>query len=153
MDEIGGSGIMSDFKLPFTVNVESTTYQYLAFQLGAFKPLLSSQYNQWIFTKFINCQFNPQEGEYSFTDEDTWGLNTGLSTSSYMELEPTLLDIESFGLIRTIEAMLKNGYYVSGDFDEFDIPGKSVYQKYHHDHDYFIFGFNRQQQSQVQICV
>ena len=65
-------------------------------------------------------------------DEDVLSLKEGLSVKIGGQIVYEALQVLYPDLIEKNKAMLNQGYYIWGTYDEFYIPGKRVHQRYHY---------------------
>ena len=131
---------MNSVILPYEMQVETITYQHHAFALGIIKPNIQ-QYDQWLCNKFINCV---ADKGVNLHDEDIWMVKYGLciKTGGYMNYEA--FHIFCPDLVEKNKEMLEQGFYVSGTYDEYYIPGKAAYQARPFIHGYIIYGYDDQ---------
>lgn len=129
--------------LPFAIDVEMITYQSQAFPLGIIKANMKN-YDIWLCDKLILNRYNADKPSLLFdtNDEDLLSLCDGFISAQSLSTA-TLRDFcKSRELINYNRMMIDQGYYISGGVDDFYIPQKSSFNKYHFDHDYVLFGYN-----------
>lgn len=134
---------MSKIVLPFTFDVEAKTYQYSAYELGAISANLNNSH-LWAAGKYLSVYFESND-QLHMNDDDPWSINEGVTTKECMIIKPSTDNSHRKDLLGLIKDKLKTGTYVGGLFDEYFIPQKKPYQKYHHLHDYFLYGFDDSQ--------
>lgn len=126
--------------LPFEIDVEMRTYQYIAFPLGIIKANLKD-YDIWLCGKLINC-VKWSSGVFESFEEDLWSVRDGLMFSQNIYLAPQSLNYSGIDIFTLNKSMLQNGFYITGLYDEYYIPGKNAYNEFNFNHDYVIFGYN-----------
>ena len=131
---------MSGTILPYELNVESVVYHTQAFALGMIKPNIQ-HYDSWLCNKYINCLFYTGFN-FDMYDEDVLSLKEGLSVKIGGQIVYEALQVLYPDLIEKNKAMLNQGYYIWGTYDEFYIPGKTAHQRYHFIHSYVIYGYD-----------
>lgn len=129
--------------LPFEIDVEMITYQSHAFPLGIIKANMPD-YEIWLCGKLILNRYNADKPSLLFDtkDEDLLAECGGFISSQSLSTTTLRTYCESRELINYNRAMIDQGYYISGGVDDFYIPRKSSFKKYHFDHDYILFGYN-----------
>lgn len=128
---------MSKHFLPFEVNALSTTYQNIAFPLGALQGC-RFDYDLFLCDRMINCVART-DGTFDFLDKDRWWHESGLTKEHCEYFLPAASRNECIDINKD---MLNNGWYVHGAYNEFFVPGKAAYQNYDFIHDYIIFGYD-----------
>ena len=134
-----------EITLPYTLEVETITYQTQAFPLGMIKANIK-EYDTWICNKFIDYYYHMQVGRFSIFDTDTWGYKEGLTTHDSLYVNEEGFKDNIADVIRYNKNMLENGHYIFGMYNEFYIPGKKAYQRYDFAHGYMIFGYDDSKQ-------
>lgn len=130
---------MSSCVLPFSLNVESKTYQHTVFPLGIIKANIKD-YDIWLCNKFINCII--VDGGYKFYEQDEWFYSEDLTVTQTVSLFPAMFPNKGIDLIQLCKEMLKAECYITGFYDEYYIRGKASYGKRTFEHDFLIFGFD-----------
>lgn len=131
---------MSNIILPFTTDVEAKAYQYSAHALGAIKANLTNSH-LWAAGKFLSLYFESNNQLHMY-DADMWSINEGVTTQQHIDITPSSNTAFRSELLELVKGKIQAGNYIVGMYDEYFIPKKSAYLKYHFLHDYLIFGFN-----------
>jgi len=131
---------MKSNTLPLIESPPIVTYQHHAFYLGIL--FTDKKSLPWFVSNYINLIYDRREklkinfvlGEEYF-DMDCFTYNKiGYDLS---------LDIfNSNELTEIIKRMIDGGYYVLGAFDEFFVPNRFASGKYHHAHDFLLYGYD-----------
>ncbi len=121
--------------LPINNNITFSTYQnYAFFQcIGlCYKGFENIMFNSFINTEWTDAQFKI--------------LNDYRNINLEWIEHPNgwLISIED--LIKQIKNDLNNNIYIGGMYDEYYIPGKTCYHNYHYWHDYYLYGFDDEEQ-------
>ena len=130
--------------LPFEIDVEMRAYHNKSFPLGAIKANIKD-YDIWMANKLINCVWR-KGGVLDSVDTDIWSSKDGLTFVQNMWVSPKMFCITGLELLEFVRNMLRECNYVTGGYDEFYIPNKSAYKKYHFNHDYILLGFDNEKQ-------
>ena len=132
--------------LPFSIEVEMQTYLSGCFSLGAIKSCIVD-YDVWLCNKLINCN-SPRKhiGYWNTEDEDLWSTKDGCTFHQLINIAPESVGVEGLDIIKFNIEMIKRGYYVSGNYNEFYIPGASFFSKRDMSHGYILWGFDNQEQ-------
>lgn len=129
--------------LPFEINIEMRTYQRQAFPLGIAKANIKD-YGIWLCQKLILNHYNRNKPTLLFDiyEEDLLSEHDGFITTESITNSALNTIIQNQELIEHNKSMIRQGCYISGGFNEFYIPQKWPFGKYHFDHDYLIYGYN-----------
>lgn len=131
---------MNSIILPYEMQVESIAFHHHAFPLGIIKANIS-EYDQWLSNKYINCIASKG---FNMFDDDVWMVQHGLCIRDEWFVNYETFHIFCSDLVKRNKNMLEQGFYFTGTYDEFYIPGKSAYQNYSFVHDYVIYGYDDQ---------
>ncbi len=133
---------MSKIILPFCMEPVAKAYHYKAFSLGMIQASIPKEhFDVWLCNKYINSVYGKTICLDS-SENDVWSCNDGLTKVQTFDVFPSTLFMEGIDLITLIKASICNGNYVMGWFDEYYIPGKEPYQKWHFMHDYLLWGYD-----------
>lgn len=130
-------------RLPFKTNPLSVMYHNLAFPLGVIEGNAKCDITPWLCHKFINCIFNSNvKNKFSISLSDNWGISEQINFCQQMHLYFDSYNKIGIDIIQMLKAMLVNGYYVNGDYNEEYVPGKQAYGIEYFPHDYLLIGFD-----------
>lgn len=143
---------MSRFKLPFLDKSLVNCYHNLAFPMGIIEAnaeLDNEDITPWVISKYINPLFmeTSPNNAYDICTYDRWGTNDGILYHQYVNLFKSTYDCLEIDVIKSICAMIKNGCYITGVYNEKYIPGKMVYNQSDFVHDYILYGFDEEKQT------
>lgn len=128
--------------LPLEQKPVIITYNNKSFPLGIIQSL-GDKTLPWIYNKYINCVYFPnQERKYDLCMEDWWFTREKVFSIQLLRLSPEYLEFENFDVISIIKECLGKGIYIYGYLNERFIPTKSAYNRYDHNHEYLIYGYN-----------
>ena len=118
----------------------SNCYQFMAFPLAILS--LHSQSEDWIYSNFIQICFdlNLSPIPYYYYIYD-YTISPWLDVQ---RLQKDILQANSINLLSFIENSLNINYYVYCFVDEYYIPNRISYMKYHYFHDILINGYDSQ---------
>lgn len=134
---------MKSVILPFTIDVELRPYHNKAFPIGIAKANMAD-YDIWLCNKFINSYMSIR-GDFNSYDEDQYSLSDGFGVKRAIELPTPAFDNKGIDLVALNKAMIKEGWYINGNYNEFYIKGKKPYNSRDFNHDYIIFGYDDEQ--------
>lgn len=126
--------------LPFTTNVEAKTYQYSAHALGAITASINDAH-LWASGKFLSVYFESND-QLHMNDADLWSISEGVTTQTFMNVRATALNSYRTELLGLIKDKISTGNYIVGMCDEYYIPQKKAFQRYHFFHDYLVYGYD-----------
>lgn len=129
--------------LPYNIDVEMRTYQKQAFPLGIAKANIKN-YDVWLCGKLIQNRYNANNTSQFFDmcDEDLLSEHDGFLTTQCLTATALNSLANPQELIKNNKDTIDQGCYISGAFDEFYIPKKWPFRKFHFAHDYLIYGYN-----------
>lgn len=131
--------------LPFDEAPESTTYHWIAFPLGVIKANIKD-YFYWLSCKLINCVYRRDIAQYDFIEKDVWGVKQGLSETQTVDIIPQILSNDYINVISLLEFLIQEGYFITGEYNEFYIPQKSMFNRSDYLHDYIIWGYDNRKE-------
>lgn len=109
-------------------------------------PLTVAQANKdffpWLYSNYIQLQYDLNEFRLNFFTYEICGNNVYCPLLDYRILDSELLHLSSMNIINFIVDCINMGYYVIIYFDEYFIPERFPYRKYHFRHESMIFGYN-----------
>ena len=128
--------------LPLITNPPVIAYQYQAHNLGVL--FTNPNYHNYFYRSYINisydennsCGFNLIDENDECFDCNYLGYNCDLDIFGYST--ESVLDM--------IKYMINNNYYLRGLINEFYVPNRIAYNKYDHEHDFLIYGYNDEYQ-------
>lgn len=135
---------MGSVILPFVTDVEMKSYLLSAFSLGVMKAC-NPNYDVWLCNKLINCNCHSNMCDFWDTQgEDLWSTKDGGTICQTVSFIPDMheMDILSYNV-----EMLNCGYYISGHYDEFFIPGTKAFGKEPRNHRFILFGYDNQKKT------
>lgn len=132
---------MDSYRLPFALDVEMKTYHCTAFPLGILKANLAN-YDGWLCNKLIQIVNNNRINQFECVEDDLWAVSDEALIRQTMWLSPKAFCQKGIDIVAFNKEMIKNDNYVTGNFNEFYIPGKRSYKEFDFSHDYIIFGFD-----------
>ena len=129
--------------LPFALDMTFTAYQKRGYEFGIISAVKQDT-RPWLLSKYCNLRYlQSSNAKFDFVITDgEWFLNDGVFQSQVIRSRKRTSSFLDFDWIDIIIKHLKNGIYVYGYFDEYFIPGKSAFNKYHFKHSFFIYGFD-----------
>lgn len=137
-------------ELPIYDNPPLKAYQGRAFELSILMAHYSQNIMPWLINKHINCVYNSQNQRVPFDTvmyDDRWYNKEKLFKVQRIRLTPKVLEMKLFDFVEFTKEMLRNQNYLWGYFDEYHIPGKFPYQKFHYRHDILIYGYDDNERS------
>jgi len=142
--------------LPTINNPPIITYNHHAAYLGILFTL--KDFYKYFYSDYINLWFDDLNEvypynfltEYWYDDEILFDVfllvnNNGIDFLHHfkeIDEEENSLQIPSNNLLESIKTMISNGFYISGNINEFYVPNRFSTGKIYNSHDYYIFGFN-----------
>ena len=130
--------------LPFEKAPLCTAYHSNAFPLGIIQGNFQEDIIPWLCGRYVNCQYvnSMAKNKFDICISDNW-----FTVENILKHRSIALDWEQYGLLhidvlKIVQNMLMNQYYVCGLYDEMYIPGKTAYQTYSYIHDYILIGFD-----------
>lgn len=137
----------NNVNLPFEIHPLAICYHYMAFPLGIIQAHASAQkldITPWIIGKYLNCSFNESSPilKYGICLSDVWAMEDKILLHQNINMFKYMYSVFDRDIIDVLKRVLNAGCYVSGEYNEKYIPGKSAYQKRDFLHDYIIYGFN-----------
>ena len=138
---------MRSVVLPFVTDVEMKSYLLSAFSLGAMKASIPN-YDVWLCNKLINCNCHSNMRDFWDTQgEDLWDTKEGGTIYRTVSFTPDMHDDNGIDILNCNVEMINCGYYISGQYDEFYIPGTKAYGKVPHNHRFILFGYDNQKKT------
>lgn len=118
----------------------STCYQFMAFPLAILSK--REECEPWIFNNFIQACFHK---DYNNAPVPSYFYIFDFAINPWLQVQRLQRDIIKSMNINIIE-LIKNAidmeYYVTLNVDEFYIPERIAYQKFHHTHDILVHGYD-----------
>lgn len=133
--------------LPIQPTVIFKAYQKRGYEMSILLAT-NREIMPWYYSKLINCRFCPsRDVDFDFVLHDgEWFEKNGPFIMHKLRMKKDGVSSDKFDyLMLTINA-LDEDMYVYGKFDEFYIPHKTAYQKYHFPHSFLIYGYNQLKQ-------
>lgn len=129
-------------KLNIRKNPYITSRASTAFQLGVIQAL--PNYNEgWLCSEFINLRYLPEDKiRCDFVHKDFWFTNANMFIRQSLLFSKDTLSFPSFDVIKYIISAIREGKYVTGDFNAYYIPNKLEYQIMHRRDTYLIYGYD-----------
>ena len=139
------------FKLPYNLKPMLRAYQPEAFLCGIlfskdekYLPYFLSHYIQFIY--YDDYAAYRTRLNYNNYYENWMFRNHVLISIDYMSVPYFIIESERTDFIKIVSDALHDGYYIMGMYDEYYIPKKSAFNKYHLNHDYLIYGVDEEKQ-------
>lgn len=118
-------------------------YHFRAFPLS-----VTSNYSEtlpWFYSNFIQLKctsefIREKEMDFDFIAGDVFG---GIPWIDYIkDIDKTMLNENMNDVCQFVIKNIDNGYYIYTFVDEFFIPDRSAYRKYHRMHDIMVYGYD-----------
>ncbi|WP_458125217.1 hypothetical protein [Paenibacillus sp. Z3-2] len=132
---------MQTIKLPINPTPPIIVYQYRAFPLS-----ITSNYSEtltWFYSNFIHlkCNLNFIKNKDDFDIDFIAGnIYGGIPWLDYLETQHKTED--EHDLCMDILSKINEGYYYYSFVDEYYIPNRQAYKKFHNTHDLLIYGYD-----------
>lgn len=136
---------MQTVKLSINPQPPIIVYQYRAFPLS-----ITSNYSEtltWFYSNFIHLKFNlnfiENKGDFDI-DFIAGNIYGGIPWLDYLESDLALKHNteEQRNLYMEIISKINEGYYYYSFVDEYYIPNRPAYKKFHNTHDLLIYGYD-----------
>ena len=130
--------------LQFKDNVPFTSYQLVSFEFAILSPhnnIYPFMYHHFI-NLFMDCT-GTKDTIFTFTHlKDAW-----FAQEDVFEDEPPIrisqeIRVCEDAFIEAIKFFIRHGRYLSGLFDEFYISSRNAFEKYHFQHEFYLYGFD-----------
>lgn len=129
--------------LPLENNTWIQTYHIRNYELG-----LLQDKTPWIFSKYINCYYDAKaRGKFNHcTPEGRYFAKSKVFLIQKFRFDKSILSFDIIDFIQWAKDLINHGWYIMGYYDEYYIPSKSAYNKYHFRHTLLIYGYDDQHQ-------
>lgn len=129
--------VLSINKEPYITSRAST-----AFQLGVVQ-ILPNYSDAWLCSEFVNLRYLPEDKiRCDFLHKDFWFTSAKMFVRQSLLFSNETLQFDSFDVIKYIISAIKDGKYVTGDFNAYYIPDKIEYRKINKRDTYLIYGYD-----------
>lgn len=124
--------------LHFDFNTPVQTTNYELFPHG----IIMTQKDgiHYFYSSFIDCNFDLKSHSFEFNDyREPYGYRAPIIREK-SDTSGIFANEHIFN--KFCETNLNDGWYITGNFDEFYIPERFAYNEYHKKHDYLIIGYD-----------
>ena len=131
--------------LPFKEKPYTQMYHNKAFPMGIIQGNTDTdEIMPWICGKFINCVWIPESRRTKFDHciYDDWCTDDKILLQQRIDFFPETYEYLGIDILRFLKQMICNGAYVYGMYNEKYIPGKYAYKNVDRSHDFFIYGYD-----------
>ena len=141
---------MSDkYILPFETKPYTQMYHNKAFPMGIIQGNKDPDtIMPWLCGKFINCVWIPESRRTKFDHciYDDWCTDDKILMQQRIDFFPETYEYLGIDILKFLKQMICIGAYVYGMYNEKYIPGKYAYQRVDRSHDFFIYGYDDNEQ-------
>jgi len=98
----------------------------------------------WIFSKYINCYYNPQANSYfdHYMPEGRFFAKSKPLLVQKFKFDKTIFSLKTFDFLQWARQLINSGWCIMGYFDEYYIKCKTRYNKIHYRHSLLIYGYD-----------
>lgn len=115
-------------------------YQHHAYPLSICS--LHPSFEEWFYCNYIQLVCNPTGNQLLMNFYEYGRINPKSPLLGEMYLPKTLI-AQYINPMRFIEDAIRNGHYIVTFVDEFYIPGRYAYEKFHNVHDILVYGYDK----------
>ncbi len=113
-----------------------------AIQMSAIQAL-PCYCDAWLCNEFINLRYlTDDKNRCDFLQNDFWFTNAKMFHRQSLLLDKETLEYDSFDVIKYIISSIRDGMYVTGDYNAFFIPDKLEYMIMNKRDTYLIYGYD-----------
>ncbi len=109
-------------------------------------PLTAAQAHKdffsWFYSNYIQLEFDLNISRLNFFTHVIFGNNIYCPIVDYKVIDLEFLSLSRINIIDFIVDSINMGYYVTTYLDEYYIPERISYYKFHYKHDVMIFGYD-----------
>ena len=130
---------MGAILLPLEKNPWIQAYQIRNFELG-----ILQEKQPWVFCNYINCYYDKKaKDKFCYCAPlGRYGEKENVSIVQKFRFDKSIFDLEAIEFLEWAKELLSNNWYIMGLFDEYYIPAKASYMKYHFRHSLLIYGYD-----------
>lgn len=133
--------------LPFEKDVPMIFYHSKAFPLGIIEGNMSDKevLEKWYATVCINCSFKLKaDAQFNIDGDDDFFTRTGIIKRQYARLYKTTYARYNIDYSLLALDFLKQGFYITGAYNEKYIESSNVYHVRDKMHDYLLIGYDEE---------
>lgn len=129
-------------ELPIIEDTWIQTYQIRNYELGILQDKIP-----WVYGKYINCYYNPQEEDcfnHCMSAGGRFFINDGVLLGQKFIFDISILSLKLINFIDWVRNFINNRWYVMCYVDEYYIEAKYAYEQYHFRHTVLIYGYDKE---------